>query len=87
MQAVVGYPSDDLAVETAQTKFLPLFKNVPQFKTDLEKPFAIRSDRFKLSNAIIYWCGMGAKAISKSCKLVIGDEAALWSCPNVNNIS
>lgn len=87
LQSIVAYPSDDLAIETAQTKFLPLFKNVPQFKADLEKPFAIRSDRFKLSNALIWWAGAGAKIVSKSCKLVIGDEAALWSCPNVNNIA
>lgn len=87
LQSIVAYPSDDLAIETATVKFLPLFKSIPQFQSDLEKPFAIRSDRFRLSNAIVYWAGAGAKIVSKSCKLVIGDQCALWSCPNTNNLN
>lgn len=87
LQSIVAYPSDQLAAQTATVKFLPLFKSIPQFQADLEKPFAIRSDRFRLSNALIYWQGAGTKIVSKSCKLVIGDECALWSCPNTNNIN
>lgn len=87
LQAIILYPSSELAVETSSTKFLPLFKKIPQFQSDLEKPFAIRSDRFKLSNAILYWGGAGVKCVSKTCKLVLGDECAVWqNPPNVNNL-
>lgn len=87
LQCVICYPSVDLANETALVKFVPLFKAIPQFKDDIEKPFAIRSDRFKLSNALIYWQGAGSKIVSKSCKLVLADEASIFETPNnVNNL-
>ena len=88
LQAIICYPSIDLATETALVKFVPLFKSIEQFKDDIEKPFAIRGDRFKLSNAIIYWQGAGSKVVSKSCKLVLADEAAIFETPNnVNNLN
>ena len=88
LQSIICYPSLQLAVETSTVKFIPLFKKIDQFKEQIEKPFAIRSDRLKLSNAIIYWQGAGTKIVSKSAKLVLGDECAVWDTPhNVNNIN
>jgi hypothetical protein len=73
MQAIITYPSLELAVETSTVKFIPLFKKIEQFKEEIEKPFAIRSDRLKLSNNLIYWQGAGTKIVSKSAKMVLGD--------------
>ena len=88
LQAIICYPSLQLAVETSTVKFIPLFKKIEQFKEQIEKPFAIRNDRLKLSNAIIYMQGAGTKIVSKSAKLVLGDQCAVWETPNkVNNIS
>lgn len=88
LQAIICYPSLDLAVETSTVKFIPLFKKIKQFEQEIEKPFAIRSDRLKLSNAIIYWQGAGTKVVSKSSKLVLGDECAVWDTPHeINNIN
>lgn len=88
LQCIVTYPSEDLAAETSGMKFLPLFRKIPQFQEDIQKPFAIRSDRLKLSNATIHWQGCGRKIVSKSCRMVCGDEAGVWvNPPNVNNIS
>ena len=88
LQALITFPSLDLAVETSNTKFIPIFKKIPQFRQEIEKPFAIRSDRLKLSNALIYWLGAGGSRISsRSASLVIGDEVAIWETPNnVNQI-
>ena len=88
LQALITFPSLDLAVETSNTKFIPIFKKIPQFKQEIEKPFAIRGDRLKLSNALIYWLGAGGSRISsRSASLVIGDEVAIWETPNnVNQI-
>lgn len=88
LQGLICYPSLELAVETSNVKFIPLFKKIEQFKQEIEKPFAIRSDRLKLSNAIIYWQGAGTKIVSKSAKLVLGDECSIWETPhNVNNLN
>lgn len=88
LQAIICYPSLDLAVETSTVKFIPLFKKIKQFEEEIEKPFAIRSDRLKLSSGIVYWQGAGTKIVSKSCKLVLGDECAVWETPHeVNNIN
>lgn len=88
LQAIICYPSVQLAVETSTVKFIPLFKKIPQFAEEINKPFAIRSDRLKLSNAIIYWQGAGAKVVSRSSKLVLGDQCAIWETPhNVNNLN
>ena len=87
LQAIILYPSLELAVEMNQIKFLPLFKNIPQFAQDLKNPFAIRGDRLKLSNAVIWFDGAGKKIVGKSSKLVLGDECSLWGTPNnINNI-
>ena len=88
LQALIAFPSIDLAVQTSQTKFIPIFKKIPQFKEEIEKPFAIRSDRLKLSNALIYWLGAGGSRISsRSAGLVVGDEVSIWETPNnVNQI-
>lgn len=88
LQAIIVYPSSDLAVETSTVKFLPLVKKIPQFEEELKKPFALRGDRLKLSNAVVYWQGAGVKVVSKSAKLVLGDECAVWQPPpNVNNLA
>lgn len=88
LQAIICYPSLQLAVQTSTVKFIPLFKRIEQFKEEIEKPFAIRSDRLKLSNALIYWQGAGTKIVSRSSKMVLGDECAVWQTPhNVNNIN
>lgn len=81
LQSLLVFPSLDLAVESTQTKLIPLLKKVPQFKADLEKPFAIRSDRIKLSNGLAYVQGAGVKIVSRSCKLVLADETAIWQSP------
>ena len=88
LQALIAFPSLDLAVQTSNTKFIPIFKKIPQFREQIEKPFAIRSDRLKLSNALIYWLGAGGSRISsRSASLVIGDEVSIWETPNnVNQI-
>lgn len=87
LQAITVYPSMDLSVETGMTKIIPLIKKIPQFAEEIEKPFAIRSDRIKLSNCIAYFLGNGSKIVSRSCKLVLGDECSIWDTPNgVNNI-
>lgn len=81
LQSLLVFPSLDLAVESTQTKLIPLLKKVPQLKADLEKPFAIRSDRIKLSNGLAYVQGAGVKIVSRSCKLVLADETAIWQSP------
>ena len=55
---------------------LPLY--IEQFREDLEQPFAIRSDRIKLSNALAYFQGAGSKIVSRTCKLVLADEASIF---------
>lgn len=87
MQSIVLYPSIELAVQTNATKLIPLFKSIPQFKKDLELPFAIRSDRLRTSNNLIYFGGAGTKCVSRSCKMTCADEAAVWvNPPNVDNL-
>ena len=86
LQTLVIYPSQELAVETSQTKFIPLFKKIKQFESDLKKPFAIRGDRMRLSNSLIYWGGAGNKIVSRSCKLVVGDECAIWEQVQKNGL-
>lgn len=87
MQSIVLYPSSELAVETNATKLIPLFKSIPQFAKDLQLPFAIRSDRIKTANNLIYFGGAGTKCVSRSCKMTCADEAAVWvNPPNVDNL-
>lgn len=88
LQCIVAYPSQELAIETSNVKFIPLFRKIPAFAADLERPFAIRADRLQLSNALIYWQGAGTKIVSKSAKLVLGDECAVWNPPGgIDNIA
>lgn len=87
LQCIVAYPSQELAAETSNVKFIPLFRKIPAFAADLDRPFAIRTDRLQLSHAIIYWQGAGVKIVSKSAKLVLGDECAVWNPPGgINNL-
>lgn len=77
-QSLIVYPSDNLASESNLTKIQPLMKHIPQLKAELEKPRAFRSDRYAFSNLISYFQGAGSKIVSKSCKIVIGDEVDQW---------
>lgn len=62
-------------------------RKLKQFEEELDMPFAVRNDRLKLSNALIYWQGAGSKAVSRSCKLCIADEASIYETPNnVDNL-
>ena len=88
LQCILVYPSIQLAVETANTKLVPLLRNIEQFRQDLQQPFAIRSDRIKLSNALAYFQGAGSKIVSRTCKLVLADEASIFQTPNnINNLN
>ena len=88
LQCILVYPSIQLAVETANTKLVPLLRSIEQFREDLEQPFAIRSDRIKLSNALAYFQGAGSKIVSRTCKLVLADEASIFQTPNnINNLN
>lgn len=86
LQTLIIYPSQELSVQTSQTKFIPLFKKIKQFQSDLKKPFAIRGDRMKLSNSLIFFGGAGNKIVSRSCKMVVGDECAVWSQVQKNGL-
>lgn len=77
-QSLIVYPSDHLSVETNKTKFLPLMRHIPVLKQELQKPNSYRSDCYKFSNLISYFQGAGSKIVSKSCKIVIGDEVDVW---------
>lgn len=77
-QSLIVYPSDNLASESNLAKIQPLMKHIPQLKAELEKPRAFRSDRYAFSNLISYFQGAGSKIVSKSCKIVIGDEVDQW---------
>lgn len=87
LQGIILYPSQQLAMQMNMVKFVPLFKKIKMFEQDLEKPFSIRSDRLKLSNAVLWFDGAGKKCVGKSSKLVLGDQCAMWECPNINNIN
>lgn len=77
-QQIIVYPSEDLAIETNQTKILPLMRHIPQLKAQLEKPRSFRSDRFAFSNCISHFTGAGRKLVSQSCQVAIGDEVDVW---------
>lgn len=83
-QSLIVYPSDNLAAEMNQTKIKPLMAHIPQLKAELEKPRSFRADRYAFSNLVSYFQGAGAKIVSKSCKIVIGDETDQW--PSIGNI-
>jgi len=80
------YPSDNKAAEINQAKFIPLLSRLPGIKEELQRPRTIRSDRIKMSNAVMYWQGSGSKIISKSCDCVFLDEIDQWSTENPQNV-
>ena len=77
-QSLIVYPSDHLAVDTNQTKILPLMRHIPVLKQQLERKRSYRGDCYKFSNLISYFQGAGSKIVSKSCKIVIGDQVDAW---------
>lgn len=77
-QSMIVYPSDELAVATNQTKLLPLMRHIPVLKQELQRPRSYRGDCYKFSNLISYFSGAGSKIVSKSCKIVIGDQIDSW---------
>ena len=83
-QSLIVYPSDDLAIATNQTKLKPLMRHIPSLKEELDKPKSCRSDCYKFSNLISYFQGAGSKIVSRSCKIVVGDEVDAW--PSINGI-
>ena len=83
-QQIICYPNDSLAVQTNQTKILPLMRHIPQLKAQLEKSRSYRSDRFNFSNCISYFQGAGAKIVSKSAQVAIGDEVDAY--PTIGKI-
>lgn len=87
-QSLIVYPSDNLAAETNQAKIKPLIRHIPQLKAELNRPRSFRSDRYNFTNLISYFQGSGSKIVSKSCKIVIGDEVDQWvNLGTVDNIS
>lgn len=87
-QSLIVYPSDDLSVDTNQTKLLPLMKHIPMLKEELDKPRSYRADCYKFSNLVSYFQGAGVKIVSKSCKIVIGDEVDRWgTIKDVDNVA
>ena len=87
-QSLIVYPTDELAIATNQTKFLPLMKHIPVLKQELQKPKSYRSDCYKFSNLISYYQGGGSKIVSKSCKIVIMDEVdAVMPPPNTDPVA
>ena len=78
-QSLIVYPSDDLAITTNKTKFLPLMRHIPVLKQELQKPKSFKSDCYRFSNLISYFQGAGSKIVSKSCKIVVGDEVDAWN--------
>lgn len=83
-QSLIVYPNDQLAVATNQTKLLPLMKHIPVLKRQLQNPRSFNRQSYKFSNLISYFQGAGAKIVSRSCKIVIGDEVDAW--PTINGI-
>lgn len=83
-QSMVVYQSDQDAVDANQTKLLPLMRHIPVLKAQLDKPRSYRSDCYRFSNLVSFFQGAGAKIVSKSCKIVVGDEVDAW--PTINGI-
>lgn len=83
-QSMIVYPSDELAAATNKTKLFPLMKHIPSLKEELDKPRSFRSDCYKFTNLISYFQGAGSKIVSKSCKIVVGDQVDAW--PTITGI-
>ena len=78
-QSLICYPSIELAVATNKTKLKPLMRHIPQLNEQLQRPNSSRSDCYKFSNLISYFQGSGSKIVSKSCKIVVGDQIQSWA--------
>lgn len=87
-QSLIVYPNDDLAIATNQTKLKPLMKHIPILNEQLQKPKSCKMDCYKFSNLISYFQGAGIKIVSRSCKIVVGDQIDAWSPPpNIDPIA
>lgn len=84
-QSLVVYQSDDRASQTNKTKLLPLMRHIPILKQELQKPRSYKSDCYRFSNLISMFQGAGTKIVSKSCKIVVGDEVQAWKSQNNND--
>ena len=83
-QSLIVYPNDDDAIRANQTKLLPLMKHIPLLKRQFESKRCYTRDSYRFTNLISYFQGAGSKIVSKSCKIVIGDEVDAW--PNLTGI-
>ena len=85
-QSLIVYPSDGKAQETNDTKLKPLMRHIPALAEELKAKRSVRADRYKFSNLVSYFQGSGAKIVSKSCKIVIGDEIDQWNIEHPQNV-
>lgn len=85
-QSLVCYPSDTKSIEMNETKIRPLMSHIPGLKEELQRPRAVRADRYNFSNLKSWFQGSGSKIVSKSCKIVIGDEIDQWSAEHPQNV-
>lgn len=83
-QSLIVYPNDQQAIGTNQTKFLPLMKHIPVLRQQLKNKRSYSRERYFFSNLISYFQGAGIKIVSKSCKIVIGDEVQAW--PTIHGV-
>lgn len=81
-QSLIVYPNDDLAIATNQTKLKPLMKHIPILNEQLQKPKSCKVDCYKFTNLISYFQGAGVKIVSRSCKIVVGDQIDAWQPPS-----
>lgn len=80
-QSLIVYKSDGDSITTNQTKLKPLMRHIPTLNQQLQRPNSSRADCYKFSNLVSYFQGAGTKIVSKSCKIVIGDEVDSWQPP------
>lgn len=85
-QSLIVYPSDDLANSTNSTKLRPLMKHIDVLNRQLTFG-KYNKECYKFSNLISWFQGAGRKIVSKSCKIVVGDEIDAWpTLPTVDNV-
>lgn len=77
--SLVVYPNEDDASEENEEKILPLMRGVRELARDLRRPLSYRGDRLHLSKCEIHFQGSGSPIISKSKRIVIGDEVDDWA--------
>ena len=80
-QSLIVYKNENDSVKTNQTKLKPLMRHIPTLNQQLQRPNSSRADCYKFSNLVSYFQGAGTKIVSKSCKIVIGDEVDSWQPP------